>query len=131
VERFGRMQSKNRRPRVRTLADASEGFRKLVLQDSLVRFPRGSLVGFRMRRTDLASDFGIGEALSDYVRGNVLETKSIVGQFAEVEAEYLLVQVPEQMEGFHAHIGALDSALKETPEVFEPVSVNLPVNVLL
>src|SRR5208337_2439492 len=84
-----------------------------------------------MRRTDLASDFGIGEALSDYVRGNVLETKSIVGQFAEVEAEYLLVQVPEQMEGFHAHIGALDSALKETPEVFEPVSVNLPVNVLL
>lgn len=84
-----------------------------------------------MRRTHLASDFGIGEALSDYVRGNVLETKSIVSQFPEVEAEHLLIQVAEKVEGFHAHIGSLDSALEETPEVLKSVSVNLPVNVLL
>ena len=84
-----------------------------------------------MRRTHLASHFGIGEALSDYVRGNVLETKSIVSQFPQVEAEHLLIQIPKEVEGFHAHVGSLDAALQETPEVFESVGVNLPVNVLL
>jgi len=59
----------------------------------------------------------------------VLETKSIVRQFAEVVPEHLFVQIPEQMELFHAHVGSLESALQETPEVFEAVGMNLPVNV--
>src|SRR5208282_2516435 len=84
-----------------------------------------------MRRTHLASHFGIGEALSDYVRGNVLETKSIVSQFPQVEAEHLLIQIPEEVEGFHAHVGSLNSTLQEAPEVFESVGVNLPVYVFL
>jgi hypothetical protein len=84
-----------------------------------------------MRRTNLASDLGIGEVLSDYMRGNVLETKSIVSQFPQVEAEHLLIQIPEEMKGFHAHVGTFDSALQQAPEVFESVGVNLPVNVFL
>ncbi len=61
----------------------------------------------------------------------MLETKSIVSQFPQVEAENLLIQIPEEVEWFHAHVGALDTTLEETPEVFEPVGVNLPVNVFL
>ena len=63
------------------------------------------------------------------MRGDVLETKSIVSKFAEVVAENLLVQISEQVEWFHADIGALQLALEQTPEVFESVGVNLPVNV--
>ncbi len=84
-----------------------------------------------MRRTHLASHFGIGEALSDYVRGNVLESKSIVSQFPQVEAEHLLIQVPEEVKGLHAHVGSLDAAFEKAPEVFESIGVNLPVNVFL
>src|SRR5713101_6350801 len=36
--------------------------------------PRGSLVGQGIRRTGFASELSVSEALSDYVRGNVLET---------------------------------------------------------
>src|SRR5258708_23394251 len=59
----------------------------------------------------------------------MLETKSIMSQSAKVVAEYLLVEVPEQVEWFHADIGAFQLALEQTPEVFESVSVNLPINV--
>ena len=57
------------------------------------------------------------------------ETKPIVSQFAEVVAEHLFVQIAEEVEGFDAHIGSLDSALAQAPEVFESVGGNLPVNV--
>src|SRR3984957_9135594 len=60
----------------------------------------------------------------------MLETKSIMSQFPEVVAEHLLVQIPEQVKGFDAHVGALQSALEQTPEVFKPVGMNLSVNVL-
>jgi len=57
----------------------------------------------------------------------VLETKSIMGESAKIIAEHLLIQIPKQMERLHADIGAFQLALKQTPEVFESVSVNLPV----
>jgi len=59
----------------------------------------------------------------------VLKSSSVVRQFSEVVPEHLFVQIPEQVELFHAHIGSLESALEQAPEVFESVSVNLPVNV--
>lgn len=61
----------------------------------------------------------------------MLETKSIVGQFPEVVPEHLFVEIPEQVEWFDTDIGAFQLTLKETPEVFESVGVNLSVNVSL
>src|SRR5947208_4071155 len=45
--------------------------------------------------------------------------------------KYLLVQIAEQMERLDVYVGALQSALEQTPEVFEPVRVHLPINVPL
>ena len=96
----------------------------------LLRFPRGRRPVLVTRRTDLASYFRIGQALSDDVRGNVLETKSIVSQFPKVIPENLLIQIPEEMERLHADIGAFQLALEQAPEVFHSVGMNLSINVL-
>jgi len=61
----------------------------------------------------------------------VLESSSVVRQFAEVVPEHLFVQIPEEVKLFHAHVGSLESALEQAPEVFESVCVDLPVNVFL
>src|SRR5436305_15075345 len=47
-----------------------------------------------------------------------------------VITKYLLIEVTEKMERFNGNIGAFQSALYEAPEVFQPVRMNLPVNVL-
>ena len=60
----------------------------------------------------------------------MLKSSSIVRQFPEVVPEHLFVQIPEQMELFHARVSSLEAALEQAPEVFESVSVNLSVNVL-
>jgi hypothetical protein len=83
-----------------------------------------------MRRTHLTSHFDVGEALPDYVRGNMLETKSIVSQFPQVVAEHLFVQITKQVERLDADISALQLALEQAPKVFESIGVNLSVNVL-
>jgi hypothetical protein len=92
-------------------------------------FPRGRWPGLITRRTDLASYFGIGQALSDNMRGNVLESKTIVSKFPKVVAEHLLIQVAEEMEFFDANVGTFQLALEKTPEVFHSIGVNLPINV--
>ena len=61
----------------------------------------------------------------------MLESKSIVSQLPKVVAEHLLVQITEQMKGFHADIGTLQLALEQAPEVFKPVGMNLSVYVFL
>ncbi len=48
-----------------------------------------------------------------------------------IVAEHLFVQISEEMEWLGADIGAFESALEETPEVFEAVGVDLTVNVTL
>src|ERR1035438_9689844 len=35
------------------------------------------------------------------------------------------------MERFHAHVGSRDAALQQAPEVLQPVSVNLPIDIFL
>jgi hypothetical protein len=84
-----------------------------------------------MRRTHLAGYFGVGEALSEKVISNVLETKSIMLKRTEVVAKNLFVEIPEQVEGFDRNVCALQSALEQTPEILQTVSVNLSVNVAL
>lgn len=61
----------------------------------------------------------------------MLETKSIVSKFPKVVTENLLAQIPEEMERFHANVGAFESALEQAPKIFESVGVNLPVNIPL
>ncbi len=59
----------------------------------------------------------------------MLESQAIVSKTTEVVPEHLLVQIPEQVKGFDADIGAFQLALEQAPKVFESVSVNLPINV--
>jgi len=93
------------------------------------RFPRGRWPGLVTRRTDLASHFGIGEALAEYVRGDVFEAQPVMLKSAVVVAKHLFVEVTEEMELFDANVGSLESALEQAPEVFESVGVNATVNV--
>jgi len=62
-----------------------------------------------------------------------LKTVSVANEVvflgAIVIAEYLFVQIPEQVERFHVHVSSLEAALEQTPEVFESVGVNLSINV--
>src|SRR5712664_3594390 len=48
---------------------------------------------------------------------------------AIVVAEHLLVEVSEQVERLDVDVCSLESALEKAPEVFQPVGVNLSVNV--
>src|SRR5882724_8890758 len=48
---------------------------------------------------------------------------------AIVVPEHLLIQITEQVERFDVDVCSLESALEKAPEVFQPVRMNLPVNV--
>src|SRR5882762_3454120 len=50
---------------------------------------------------------------------------------AIVVAKYLFVYVAKQMEWLYRNIGAFQSALEQTPKVFESIGVNLSLNVPL
>src|SRR5437016_4763933 len=50
---------------------------------------------------------------------------TLVVILSSIEPERLLIEVAEQMERFHAHIGALDSSFQQAPEVLDTVSVNI------
>src|SRR2546428_3186926 len=95
----------------------------------MFRLPRGSLVGQARRRTDLASYFHIGQALSEKVRSDMLKASAIVRQFPEVVAKHLFIQIPEQMKRFDAHVGALNAALENAPEIFEAVGMNAALHI--
>ena len=75
----------------------------------------------------------IRETLADDLRAQKAEAVAIVHGIALrcpiVEPETLLIQIPEHVEGFNAHIRSLESALQQTPEIFQTVCVNLPVYV--
>jgi len=62
---------------------------------------------------------------------NERETRSVVGQLAEVVAEYPFVEVAEEIERFDSNIGAFQAMLEKRPEAFHAVRVNLPMDVLL
>ena len=77
-----------------------------------------------------AGQRNIGQALIDNALERVGETLRIC-HHAIVETERLLVKVAEQMKRFDRHVGALDGALQEAPEVFEPVGVDIAFGVAL
>jgi S-adenosylmethionine hydrolase len=62
--------------------------------------------------------------------GQAQETLA-VGSLAAVKPERLLIKVTKQVERFNADIGSFDGPLQKRPEIFDPISVNQAVNVLL
>ena len=64
-----------------------------------------------------------GEPLPDDLAYGHVEAGFIVKAFAIIVAECLLVQIPEEMEGFYRNIGAVDAPLQQRPEVFQAVGV--------
>src|SRR6267154_2751471 len=64
-----------------------------------------------------------------------LKTVSIANEMvllgAIVVPEHLFVEIPEQVERLDVDVCSLDSALEQTPEVFQSVRMNLPINVSL
>src|SRR5882762_6134385 len=64
------------------------------------------------------------------MREHKLKSPAIVHRLlAIVVAERLLIQITEEMKWFHAHIGALESAFEQAPEVLHPVGVDFSVHI--
>jgi hypothetical protein len=78
----------------------------------------------------LASQLSIRQSASDDLFHNAGEPLR-VRHGAIIVAKRLFVQITEEMERFDAHVGPINSTLQEAPEVFHPVRVNVPVNILL
>ena len=72
----------------------------------------------------------IGEALASESFNDFIESLAVISA-TRIESKCLLVEVSEQVERFDAYIRAIDAALEKTPEVFDPVRVDLAVNVFL
>jgi len=90
---------------------------------------RPSAIGDSWNRGNLfclADELLVGHAPSDNLLHRCNEPLG-VRQFPIVEPERLLVQIPEQMERFDAHVRPLDATLQETPEVFHAVGVDLAI----
>jgi hypothetical protein len=47
-----------------------------------------------------------------------------------IEAECLLIDVPEQVERFDAHLGAVRASLQQAPEILHSIGVDVAVNIL-
>jgi hypothetical protein len=77
-----------------------------------------------------ARQFLIREAFASDMLHRQNKTRTIVRQLAKVVAKHLLVQIPEQMEWLNGNISAFQAALEKTPEILQPVCVDLPINVL-
>lgn len=83
----------------------------------------------------LTSEFFIGDSTvydmthhaekSSQIRDSILFTSAIV------KPEHLFINIAIQMERLNADVGAFQSALEQAPKIFQPVCVNLPVDVPL
>ncbi len=97
--------------------------------------PRLSVFAFRALGVSLPSPTSLpGEpvprqAASSNLRTDVSESLCI-SQFAPVVAKRLFVQIPEQVERFHADIGTVKLPLHQTPEIFHRVRMNVAAHVL-
>lgn len=67
--------------------------------------------------------------MAEHVAHGHLETGRIVHVLAVVVTERLLIEVAKQMEQFDAHIGTIDTALQQRPEVLKAVGVDATVDV--
>src|ERR1017187_2624093 len=77
----------------------------------------------------LAGQMFVGQSLPGDLGERQHEASVIVHVFPIVVAERLLVQIPEQVEGFHGNVGAVQPALEQRPEVLQAVGVDLAVHI--
>src|SRR6202521_185912 len=95
------------------------------------RWPRPCrLAGFRFQLLPAPDQCVVSKALADDSRKQQLEAVVIVHVLAVVKPERLFVNVAEQVVRLHGHVGSVDSALQQTPEVLKPVSVDVFADVL-
>src|SRR5436190_8592721 len=88
--------------------------------------PRNRRKGLEGRRfSHLASQFGIGETLSEYLRhGNVKPFGVVnltVAIFPIVETKYLLIDITRQMKRLNSNVGTMQAALQQRPEVLHAI----------
>jgi hypothetical protein len=96
--------------------------------------PRGNRPALVQSRFGFAGYFRPGQPLSyDLAHGEIETFPVRQGRtaviLAIVEPKCLFVQVPEQVERFYAHIGAVEATLQETPEVLHRVRVDIAANI--
>ena len=86
-------------------------------------------------RTFLPGEFVPSQALPDRLSDGDAEALRIghhraAIMLAIVVAKRLFIDVAEQVEGFDAHVGAIQTALEETPEVLHTVGVDISTDIL-
>lgn len=72
----------------------------------------------------------VSQAFAKYRRKRFRESLAI-GRPAIIKPESLLVQIAEEMKRIDANVGSFQAALEKRPEILDPVSVNLAVNVAM
>ena len=114
------------------LEPASAAFQTLHTQEAFaacaLRLPRPSRLGHWIRAFELPPHLGVSQSFAAYATENHCKPLG-VRRLALIVAERLLVKVPEQMKRLDTHIRALDGPLQETPEVLQPVRVNVAINI--
>ena len=97
------------------------------------RFPRSRwrrLLALRRSGAQIgASQVGVGEALAHDGGQHAHEATPVIG-VSVIEPMHLLVNIPEQVEGVNADVGALDRPLQEAPEILQAIGMDLPAHVL-
>ena len=79
--------------------------------------------------TALGSDeLCVFQSLADYPLQSFNKAPLVI-IFALVEPKRLLIQVPEQMKRFNVHIGSMQCAFEERPEIFQAVRVDVTLRV--
>lgn len=101
--------------------------RGVATPHSLDRFPQRCL-GLVGEGDRLAGQVAVGQPPTSYLTKNLLEAGR-VAVIAGVEPQNLLVDVPAQVEGLNADASAVKGSLEQTPEVLDPVCVNLSTDV--
>src|SRR6266498_3364651 len=114
----------------------SKPSQKTALGQELERFvssrPRPCLR--HVWRITLTREIAVRQAMPCNMRHSLREAPrwaDLVPPFilAVVVAERLLIYVSEQVKRFHGNVGAVQSALQQTPEILKRVRVNSAVNV--
>lgn len=96
------------------------------------RFPRlcrlaSERVNVRLSLLHLAGEFGVGEPLANDLRYRRAEALRI-GSVTLVKAKCLFIQIPEQVERFHADVGSVQATLQQRPKLLKSVRVDFAAN---
>lgn len=91
-------------------------------------FPRPCRLIERSVAIRFSDQFFVGDPLADDLADADVEAFGVRG-FAVVVAKRLFIQIPEQVERFHADVCAVQATLQEAPEVFHSVGMDVSVDV--